>query len=310
MIIDIHSHLFVKEWLPREFWEGIVKTGQAQAKRIMKADITFDEMEKIVLQPLWDSPEEALLAEMEAAGMDKTVILPQDFEIGLSKTEVTIEEQNRLHAECMKKHPDRVIAFAGIDPRRKGSVEFLEKCIKEWGLRRLKLHPAAGFFPNDRRFYPLYQKCADLKITVLFHSGPIIYPLRSQPAHPIYLDDVAADFPDLTIIAAHMSHTWWQDLLAIAAVKPNIFVDISGWELEAMAHYEDFCRILKRFTDELGYDRILFGTDGPGFRQVCPPRDYVQLIRGLPQKSPEGIKFTEEEISAILGGNAQRILNL
>jgi predicted TIM-barrel fold metal-dependent hydrolase len=177
-------------------------------------------------------------------------------------------------------------------------------------MRGLKLHPAAGFFPHDRRFHPLYRKCTDLKIPVLFHSGPIIYPLRSLPAHPIYLDDVAADFPDLTLIAAHMSHTWWQNLLAIAAVKPNIFVDISGWELEAMAHYEDFCRILKRFVDELGYDRILFGTDGPGFRQVCPPQDYVQLIRALPRKSPEGIKFTEEEISAILGGNAQRILNL
>ncbi len=310
MIIDMHSHLFVKEWLPREFWEGIVKTAQSQAKRIMKADIPFDEMEKIALTPLWESSEKALLGEMEAAGIDKTVILPQDFEIGLSRTEVTIEEQNRLHAELMKKHPDRLIAFVGIDPRRKNSVEFLEKGIKEWGMRGLKLHPATGFFPNDRRFYPLYRKCVDLKIPVLFHSGPIIYPLRSQPAHPVYLDDVAADFPDLTLIAAHMSHTWWQDLLAIAAVKPNIFVDISGWELEVMARYEDFCRILKRFIDELGYDRILFGTDGPGFRQVCPPRDYVQLIRGLLQKSPEGIKFTAEEISAILGGNAQRILNL
>jgi predicted TIM-barrel fold metal-dependent hydrolase len=310
MIIDVHSHLFVKEWLPHEFWEGIVRTAQAQAKRIMKSDIPFDEMKRLVLPPLWDSSAEALLDEMEAAEIDKTVILPQDLEIGLSKAEVTIEEQNRLHAELMEKHSDRLIAFVGIDPRRKGSVEFLEKGIKEWGMRGLKLHPAAGFFPNDRRFYPLYRKCVDLKIPVLFHSGPVIYPLRSQPAHPIYLDDVAADFPDLTLIAAHMSHTWWQDLLAIASVKPNIFVDISGWELEVMAHYEDFCKILKRFIDELGYDRILFGTDGPGFRQVCPPRDYVQLIRGLPQKSPEGIKFTEEEISAILGGNAQRILNL
>lgn len=310
MIIDVHSHLFVKEWLPHEFWEGIVRTAQAQAKRVMKADISFDEMEKLVLPPLWDSSAEILLDEMEAAEIDNTVILPQDLEIGLSRTEVTIEEQNGLHAELMEKHSDRLIAFVGIDPRRQGSVEFLEKGIKEWGMRGLKLHPAAGFFPNDKRFYPLYRKCVDLKIPVLFHSGPIIYPLRSQPAHPIYLDDVAANFPDLTLIAAHMSHTWWQDLLAIASVKPNIFVDISGWELEVMAHYEDFCKILKRFVDELGYDRILFGTDGPGFRQVCPPRDYVQLIRGLPQKSPEGIKFTEEEISAILGGNAQRILNL
>jgi uncharacterized protein len=310
MIIDIHSHLFVKEWLPREFWEGLVKTAQAQAKRIMKADIPFDEMEKIVLTPLWESPEKALLDDIEAAGTDKTIILPQDFEIGLSRTEVTIEEQNRLHAELMRKHPDRIIAFAGIDPRRENSVEFLEKGIKEWGMKGLKLHPAAGFFPNDRRFYPLYRKCVELKIPIIFHSGPIIYPLRSQPAHPVYLDDVAADFPDLTLIAAHMSHAWWQDLLAIAAVKPNIFVDISGWELEVMSRYDDFCIILKRFIDELGYDRILFGTDGPGFRQVCPPRDYVQLIGGLTRKSPEGIKFTSEEISAILGGNAQRILNL
>lgn len=310
MIIDMHSHLFVRGWLPHEFWEGMVRTGQAQAKRIMRADISSDEMEKMILFPLWDPSAEILLGEMEAAGIDRTVILPQDFEIGLSRAEVTIEEQNRLHAELMAKHSDRLIAFAGIDPRRKGSVEFLERGVREWGMRGLKLHTGAGFFPNDRRCYPLYRECLNLRIPVIFHSGPIIYPLRSKAAHPIYLDDVATDFPDLTIIAAHMSHTWWQDLLAIASVKPNIFVDISGWELEAMNHYEDFCRILKRFVDGLGHNRILFGTDGPGFRPVCPPQDYVQLIRELPRRSPEGIKFTEEEIAAILGGNAQRILNL
>jgi hypothetical protein len=310
MIIDMHSHLFVRGWLPHEFWEGMVKTGQAQAKRIMQADIPSDEMEKMILSPLWDSSAEILLGEMEAAGIDSTVILPQDFEIGLSRAEVTIEEQNRLHAELMAKHPKRLIAFAGIDPRRKGSVEFLERGVREWGMKGLKLHTGAGFFPNDRKFYSLYRECLNLGIPVIFHSGPIIYPLRSKPAHPIYLDDVATDFPDLTIIAAHLSHTWWQDLLAIASVKPNIFVDISGWELEAMNHYEDFCKILKRFVDGLGCDRILFGTDGPGFRPVCPPRDYVHLIRELPRRSPEGIKFAEEEVTAILGGNAQRILNL
>ncbi len=310
MIIDVHSHLFVKEWLPHEFWEGVVRTAQAQAKRIMKADIPLDELERIALLPLWDFSVEVLLGEMKAAGIDKAVLLPQDFEIGLSRADVTIEEQNRLHAELMEKHSDKLIAFVGIDPRRKGSVEFLERGVKEWGMRGLKLHPAAGFFPNDKMFYPLYRKCVDLKIPVLFHSGPIMYPLRSKTSHPIYLDDVAAEFPDLILIAAHMSHAWWQDLLAIASVKTNIFVDISGWELEVMTHHDDFCKILKRFVDELGYERILFGTDGPGFRQICPPRDYVQLIRELPEKSPEGIKFTEEEISAILGGNAQRILNL
>jgi len=308
MIIDIHSHLFVEEWLPKEFWEGIVITAVNKAKKIMGAEVPFEEMADSVLPDLWDPSGEILLEEMETAGIDKTIILPQDFEIGLSKPKVTIEEQNRIHAELMKKYPDKLVAFAGIDPRRESCLEFLEKCIKERGMRGLKLHPGTGFFPDDKRVYPIYEKCLDLKIPVLFHSGPIIYPLRSKPAHPIYLDDVATDFPDLTIIVAHMSHGWWRDLLAIASVKPNLFVDVSGWEMEVMTHYGDFCKILRKFIDELGSERILFGTDGPGFRSVCPPAEYLRIIRELPERSK--VKFDEEEILDIMGRNAESILGL
>lgn len=316
LIIDIHSHLFVKEWMPEEHWQGWARTAADKAASVFGARPTYEETMENIISPLFDPTGEILIGEMGEV-IDKTVILPQDF--GFSReARVSIEEQNWKHVEIVRKHPDKLIAFASIDPRRKNCADFLEKCIKEWGMKGLKLHPAAGFFPNDEKAYPLYQKATELEIPVLFHSGPTILPYKSKFSHPIYLDDVATDFPDLKIIAAHTAldvgdlggRGWWRDLLAIGSVKNNIMVDIAGWELKAMTHYEQFCSMLRSTMDELGAHRVLFGTDGPCFRLAYPPQQYVQIIKELPQNSPKGIEFTERDISAVLGENAQKILNL
>jgi hypothetical protein len=308
MIIDIHSHLFVDDWLPHEYWWGWVKTSADKAASVMGKEVSYDEMEEGILSSLWDPTGELLIDEM-GEEIDKTVILPQDFGFG-HEAKVSIEDQNYKHAEIVKKYPNKLIAFAGVDPRRKSCPEFLERCVKEWGMKGLKIHPAAGFFPNDERFYPLYEKAMELRIPVLFHSGPTILPYKSKFSHPNHLDDIATDFPDLRMIAAHTALGWWRDLLAICSVKANIMVDISGWEVEAGTNYGSFCHMLRSTIDELGCNRILFGTDGPCFRLVCPPLQYMHLIKNLPQNAPKGIEFTEKEVSAILGGNAQKILNL
>ena len=82
------------------------------------------------------------------------------------------------------------------------------------------------------------------------------------------------------------------------------------WDTLALGSYALFCRELRDIIDLVGVEKILFGTDDPILKVIRPAKDWIQIIRDLPQKAPEGIHFTEAEVSAILGGNAQKILGL
>ena len=124
---------------------------------------------------------------------------------------------NDYTADIVERYPDRFMGFASVDPHKgKAAVNEMERSVKDLGLRGLKLHPISqAFFPNDTRFYPLWEKCADLGVPVLFHSGQTAVGaglpggggLKIKYAQPIHMDDVAADFPELNIIMAHPSRT-------------------------------------------------------------------------------------------------------
>ncbi len=146
---------------------------------------------------------------------------------------------NDYTADIVRRYPDRFMGFASVDPHKgKAAVNEMERSVKELDLRGLKLHPISqAFFPNDTRFYPLWEKCADLGVPVLFHSGQTAVGaglpggggLKIKYAQPIHMDDVAADFPELNIIMAHPGVPWREEQLSIALHKPNVYIDLSGW---------------------------------------------------------------------------------
>lgn len=82
------------------------------------------------------------------------------------------------------------------------------------------------------------------------------------------------------------------------------------WDVYAFGRYELFCRDLRDLIDFVGIEKVLFGTDGPIAQIVRPTREWIALIRDLPTKAPTGVRFTEEEVYAILGGNAISLLGL
>jgi hypothetical protein len=310
MIIDIHTHLFAKGWVPKEFFYGVARfITSSFAKHGINE--TNKEVGDSLIESSSDPEAESLLAEMEESGIDKSVILPVDFGFELGDTDVSIEEVNRKYAELAGKYPDKLIAFAGVDPRRKKAVDIFSKCVEEWGMRGLKLHPCTGFYPNQKEVYKLLEKACLWNIPVIIHSGSMMAPLRSKYSQPVYFDDPATDFPDLKIIAAHSGGIFnYHQILSIMTVKLNIMVDISAWQIMAGKNMPVFCRALREIMDFAGADRILFGSDSPSFRSVMSNRDWVNLIRTLPSKAPEGIAFSEDEINSVLGGNAQRLLSL
>jgi predicted TIM-barrel fold metal-dependent hydrolase len=227
------------------------------------------------------------------------VLLAWDAETHTGLPPVT----NDYVAQVVQKYPDVFIGFASVDPwKGKMAIRELERAVKELGLRGLKLHPIAqAFYPNDRRFYPLWETAAGLKIPLLIHTGttgvgagfPGGNGLKLKYAQPIpYIDDIAADFPDLTIVGAHPSWPWQEEMLAVAVHKTNVYIDLSGWSPKY------FPPSLIQHANTLLQDRVLFGSDYP----------FLTPERWLSDFEKAG--FKPEVREKILLQNAKRLLKL
>ena len=303
MVIDIHYHLMNEGWDPEKLY--------VSAAKLLEKSFGIASVEKIkqMFSALYDPNGEKAIQFMDKAGMDKVVILVVDWGLGLGEPKVSIEEQNRICAQTARRYPDRLIPFAGIDPRRKNAIELLKRCVEEWGMRGLKFHPDVGFYPDDESFYPFYEKVSDYKIPILTHTGAMFGCLKSRYTQPIHLDAVLADFPDMNIIAGHTGGLgWWPQVTAIGSGKPNLYGCLTGWQFEAQRDYPGFCKTLRIIMDKMGSDRLLFGTDGPVVLPNFTTKEWVDVIRTLPEKSPDGIKFTREEVEGILGRNAEKLI--
>ena len=132
----------------------------------------------------------------------------------------------------------RLIAFAGIDPQRENAVDIFDWAINKLGMKGLKLYPPTGFYPFDKRVYPLYERCESMGLPILIHTGgPGIALLPSRFANPIYLQDVQADFPKLNIWIGHAGHKLYrEEAIQVAAVAVNTYLELSFWQEVA---YED-----------------------------------------------------------------------
>jgi len=179
-----------------------------------------------------------------------------------------IPDSNDYISSVVNEYADVFMAFAAIDPWKGAyAVEELERAVLDLGLKGLKLHPVQqAFYPNDEKFYPLYQKCSELSVPVLFHCGmaasgtgiPGGGGLKLKYSAPIPgMDDVAADFPDLTIILAHPGWPWIDQQISVALHKPNVFIDLSGW-LPKYIPKELINESITRLNK-----KILFGSDYP-----------------------------------------------
>jgi uncharacterized protein len=209
---------------------------------------------------------------------------------------------NEEIAEGAAKHGDVLIPFASVDPAKgKAGARTLRRLVTEHGMRGLKFHPSLqDFAPNDGSAYPLLEVAQELGIPAVFHTGQTGIGagmrggggVRLALSNPMLLDDVAVEFPDLTIILAHPSFPWQDEALAVATHKPRVYIDLSGWSPKY------FPPQLVRYANSLLQDKVMFGTDFP---LITPDRwlaDFARLDM-KPQVRPK-----------ILKDNAARVLNL
>jgi predicted TIM-barrel fold metal-dependent hydrolase len=307
MIVDVHYHLIPV--LPEDLAEHLVED-PLRAARIMGRKADRETMIKQALESWPDPTGEKLLASMEEAGIDFTCICAVDDAANEMLTPELALTQNMIVAEVARKYPDRMMALAGVDPRRPTAPEMLRQCLEEFGMKGLKYHPDNGYDPSSPESVKLLEILQKHEGILLTHTGPLGPPSRCKYADPRLLADLAVDFPELKVIAAHMGQIDWRPWAALASHQPNLYGDLAMWDAFAFGHYELFCRELRDLIDYAGITKVLLGTDGPIFSIVEPTKTWIQLIKDLPAKAPPGIKFTEEEVAAILGGNAASLLEL
>jgi predicted TIM-barrel fold metal-dependent hydrolase len=184
-------------------------------------------------------------------------------------------------ASAAAEHDDVLIPFASIDPAKgKAAVQEARRLITDYGVRGFKFHPSLqAFWPNDREVYPLYETISELGVPALFHSGqtgigsglPGGGGIRLKYSNPMTLDDVAVDFPDLTIIIAHPSFPWQDEALAVATHKPKVYIDLSGWSPKY------FPPQLVKYANSLLKRKVLFGSDFPLISPDRWMKDFDQL---------------------------------
>ncbi|MEV4218523.1 amidohydrolase family protein [Nonomuraea sp. NPDC049725] len=226
------------------------------------------------------------------------VVFTVDAEHATGHPPIPSEE---VAAACAE-HPDVLIPFASVDPwRGRAGVRLARRLVAGHGVRGFKFHPSLqGFAPNDRMAYPLYEALQELGVPALFHTGqtgigagvPGGGGIRLKHSDPMLVDDVAADFPDLTIILAHPSFPWQDEALAVATHKPSVHIDLSGWSPKY------FPPQLVRYANTLLKDKVLFGSDYP---VITPDRwlaDFAEL------------DIKPEVRPLILKDNAARLLDL
>ncbi|UCD59049.1 MAG: amidohydrolase family protein, partial [Candidatus Hydrogenedentota bacterium] len=171
MIIDSHVHLFFEGSDPESFFIGSARAGVAFFnKKTGGVGADVSEMYAANLELLSDRNGDKLVADMDEAGIDKAIVLPLDFWLGCPKSEgISIEEKNAVYAEAVRTHKGRLLTHVGVDPRRKNALEIMQKGVEEHGAIGLKLHPTAGFYPDDPVCTPLYKKALEYNIPVLIH---------------------------------------------------------------------------------------------------------------------------------------------
>jgi hypothetical protein len=179
-------------------------------------------------------------------------------------------ETNSFAARYAEAAPERLMPFGGVHPRFQGDVEGHVDDLLEMGIRCLKIHPSHQLFPANAYTQGLetlggiYRRCEDRGLPVMVHTGTSIFPgARNKFGHPMELDDVALDFPDLTIIMAHGGRPLWMDeAFFILRRHRNVYLDVSGIPpLKLLEYFPRLAEIV---------DRVLWGTDwpSPGVRDL------------------------------------------
>ncbi|MFX0079647.1 MAG: amidohydrolase family protein [Candidatus Hermodarchaeota archaeon] len=278
-VVDFHLHVG-----KREHWNPAI---HALFKQLNPG---LYEIQDEIMTP------ENIVGMLDGSGVDWAVVLAE------LSPEVTGIVTNEFVAEFCENHLDRLIPFCSVDPTEdQNPVKTLKHAIENLGMRGLKLYPTyQHFYPNAyatsqkwEKLRKLYETAETLSIPVMFHTGTSIFPnARLKYGNPMFLDDVATDFPEMPVIIVHGGRGPWFDMaFYVTRLHSNTYLEISGLPPKNLLQYFPQLEVIA--------EKVLFGSDWPGVLSIA---ENIEAIRNL--------DMSERAKVQILGENAIKLLKL
>ena len=252
---------------------------------------------------LKEGHEQEMLANMDAAGVERSILLPMppvEFRGACCMG-------NKECFEMAQRHPNRFAPGVYADPRDSNATGEVKK-YAQLGAVVVKLFPPVGFYPDDPLCMNLYETIAKLRIPVLSHTGAtsMTYwqgkPRASLCTHwadPIRFDGLSRKFPEITWILAHMGMPWCHNAWYVASVNSNVYLDIAGGRVW-LAPLPSLRESLGE-SFEIDFDRVIWGSDN-----CLPPVEHIAFTKELLNK----LNCDESYHVAIFGQTAKNLFGL
>ncbi len=259
-VTDCHVHI-------NPAWEMLPR-----ARALIQPSESQRELEEFLTHP------DRFLEYLDRSGVDRAVLVNYISPEVIGYTERT----NEFVSEYAKADLSRLIAIGSVLPSHPHPAAEVDRLIDSLGIRGLKIHPSHQLFaPNDYvgdrlpGLRSIYATAERRRVPVIFHTGTSVFPgARNRFAEPMLVEDVAIDFPELTIVLAHGGRPFWTaPAMFLARRFPNVFLELSSIPPSRVTEYFPGIERLK--------EKLLFGTDwpGPGVKDIGAN---VAAFRALP----------------------------
>ncbi len=287
MIVDVHTHV----------WQTPDQLGQADL-----GDPTADSARraggrKTIFKRI--PPGDPELHWQAGKSADHSIVL--GFQSRLLRADVP----NDFVSDYVRRHPGKLIGFAGIDPTAEDAQDELQRCATDLHLKGVMVSPGnQGIHPADSRAMAIYEHAEKLGLPIVFHGGGHLSD-AAQPefARPILLDEVARAFPDLAIVVSQLGHPWTGETCLLLARHSRVFADVGGLVRRPWHAYNALVHAHEHGV--LG--KLLFGSDFPYGRaadtiEALFSINYVAQGTNLPTVPRAALRgIVERESLALLG---------
>lgn len=232
-----------------------------------------------------------VVADLNQHNVVTAVITGRDCE-----TTYGAKSNNDSVIEFVSKYPDKFIGFVGLDPHKgMKAIEELKVSVNELGLRGAAVDPyLAQIYANDAKYYPIYSKCCELDVPIVFTTGPATLVPNAIIDHvaPRYIDIVARDFPELKIVISHGGYPWVNEAINVVERNRNVYIDLSEYEFSPMAE------AYMQAANTMIPDKILYASAHP----------FVDFKLAL--EKYKKLPFTPEVYQKVMYDNAAKLLGL